>query len=86
MLNEEKILLLMRVFLVACKYDKTPRDWQTVMIIPIFKKGDCKQCTNFRGMSLFSLQGKSISNALKRTLGEAVKKERTGYFLYVGES
>ena len=44
-LTGERILRLTRVCQVAWKFGKTPRDWQTGVIIPIFKKGDCKQST-----------------------------------------
>ena len=39
-LTGEGILWLTRVCQVAWKLGKTPRDWQTGVIIPIFKKGD----------------------------------------------
>ena len=42
-LTGEGILWLTRVCQVAWKFGKTPRDWQTDVIIPIFKKGDRKQ-------------------------------------------
>ena len=32
-------------------YGKTPRDWQTGVITPIFKIGDRKQRKNYRGIS-----------------------------------
>ena len=57
-LTGEGILWLAQVFQVAWKCGRTPRDWQTGVIIPIFKKGDCKHCTNYRGISLLSLPGK----------------------------
>ena len=44
----EGILWLTRVCQVAWKFGKTLRDSQTGVIIPIFKKGDRKQCTNYR--------------------------------------
>ena len=39
-LTREGIFWLTRVCQVAWRFDKTPRDWQTGVIIPIFKKGD----------------------------------------------
>ena len=51
-LTREGILWLTRVCQVAWKLGKTSRDWQTGVIIPIFKKGDRKQCTNYRGICL----------------------------------
>ena len=47
----ERILWLTQVRQVARKFGKTLRDCQTGVIIPIFKKGDRKQCTNHRGIS-----------------------------------
>ena len=65
-LTGEGILWLTRVCQVEWKLGKTPRDWQTGVIIPIFKKGDRKQCTNYRGISLLIVcQGKYMPNALK---------------------
>ena len=65
-LTGEGILWLTRVCQVAWKLGKTPRDWQTGVIIPIFKKGDRKQCTNYRGISLLSLPGKVYAKCLER--------------------
>ena len=45
-LTGEGILWLTRECQVVWKFGKTPRDWQTGVIIPIFKKRDCKQWTN----------------------------------------
>ena len=39
-LTGEGIFWLTRVCQVAWKLGKTPRDWQTGVIIPIFKKGN----------------------------------------------
>ena len=64
-LTGEGIFWLTRVCQVAWKFGKTPRDWQTGVIVPIFKKGDRKQCTNYREKSLLSLPGKYTPNALK---------------------
>ena len=60
---------------VAWKLGKTPRDWQTGVIIPIFKKGDRKQCTNYRGISLLSLPGKVYAKCLERKCREIVESK-----------
>ena len=48
-LTGEGILYLTPVCQVAWKFGKTPRDWQTGVIIWIFKKRDRKQCTTTKG-------------------------------------
>ena len=58
---------------VTWKLGKTPKDWQTGVIIPIFKIGDRKQCTNYRGISLLSLPGKVNAKCLERKRRERVK-------------
>ena len=66
-LTGEGVLWLTQVYQVAWKLGKTSRDWQTGVIILIFKKGDRKQCTNYKWISLLSLpQRLCMSNALKR--------------------
>ena len=74
-LTGEGILWLTRVRQVAWKLGKTPRDWQTGVIIPIFKKGDRKQCTNYRGISLLSLPGKVYAKCLDRKCREIVESK-----------
>ena len=66
-LTGEEILLLTRVCQVALKFGKIIRDWQTGVVIPIFKKGDRKQCSNYTEgyLSLF-FRVKFMPNALKR--------------------
>ena len=45
------------------------------MIIPIFKKGDRKQCTNYRGISLLSLPRKVYAKCLERKCREIVESK-----------
>ena len=72
-LTGEGILWLTQVCQVAWKFGKTPRDWQTDVIIPIFKNR--KQCTNYRGISLLSLQGKVYAKCLERICREIVESK-----------
>ena len=74
-LTGEGILLLTRVCQLAWKFGKTPRDWHTGVIIPIFKKGDRKQCTNCKEISLFSLPGKVYAKCLEKKCREIVESK-----------
>ena len=74
-LTGEGILWLTGVCQVAWKFGKTPRDWQTGVIIPIFKEGDRKQCKNYRGISLLSLPGKVYAKGFERRCQEIVESK-----------
>ena len=65
-LTGKGILWLTRVCQVAWKYGKTLTDWQAGVIIPIFKKGDYKQCMNYRWISLLSLPGKGYAKCIEK--------------------
>ena len=58
---------------VAWKFGKISGEWQTGVIIPIFKKKDRKQCTNYTGISLLSLPGKLYAKYLGRKCLEIVE-------------
>ena len=64
-LTGEGILWLTRECQVTLKFGKTPRNWQTGVIIPIIKKGVPKQHTNYNRISLFSLPGKVYAKCLE---------------------
>ena len=50
-------------------------DWQTNVVLPIFKKGDRKQCTNYKGISLLSLPEKAYAKCLERKCQEIVESK-----------
>ena len=43
-----------------------PTDWDLATIVPLFKKGDSKVVTNYRGISLLSIPGKIYSRVLQK--------------------
>ncbi|KAJ4427676.1 hypothetical protein ANN_25325 [Periplaneta americana] len=45
-----------------------PEQWKESIIVPIFKKGDKTNCSNFRGISLLLTSYKILSNILLRRL------------------
>lgn len=46
------------------KSKQVPQDWKNSVVIPIFKKRDKTECTNYRGISLLSVPGKILSRIL----------------------
>ena len=74
-LTGEGILWLTRVCQVAWKCGKTPKYRQTGVIIPILKRSDRKQCTNYTGISLLSLPGKVYVKCLERICREIVESK-----------
>ena len=57
-MNNFGVRWLTRVFQVAWKTGKIAKQWQTSVLIPIYKKGDKKKCTKYQGIFLLSLLGK----------------------------
>jgi len=55
---------LTRACHVTWCYGRAPKDWQTGVIVPTHKKGDRSECTNYRDISLLSLQEKRMPSAL----------------------
>jgi exonuclease III len=82
-LGPEGVQWLTRVIQVAWNSGKAPGDWQTGVVIPIFKKGDRKECTNYRGISLLSLPGKVYAKVLEGRCREIVdskiQEEQCGF-------
>ena len=71
----EGIFWLTRVCHVAWKFGKTPRDWQTGVIFPIFKKGDRKQCPKYKEISLHTFPRKVYAECLERKCQEIVESK-----------
>jgi len=69
-LNSEGILWLTRVCQVAWKFGKTPKEWQTSVIIPIFKKVIESNVQTTEEYRCLVYKEKCMPNALK---GNAVK-------------
>ncbi|GAB0086845.1 Reverse transcriptase domain [Sergentomyia squamirostris] len=64
-LGVEGTMWLTRVIRVAWLSGRVPEDWQVGVIVPIFKKGNRKDCANYRGISLLSLPGKVFAKVLE---------------------
>ena len=57
-------LILNRIFIEGC----CPKTWETGLIVPIFKKGDCKNTNNYRGITIINTMQKLLTKILAKRL------------------
>ncbi|KAK3528570.1 hypothetical protein QTP70_003744 [Hemibagrus guttatus] len=69
---------------IAWQSGTVPLDWVTGVVVPLFKKGDRKVCSNYRGITLLSLPGKVYSRVLERRVRPLVEpriqEEQCGFY------
>ncbi|TWW77644.1 hypothetical protein D4764_12G0010340 [Takifugu flavidus] len=66
---------LTRLFNIAWTSGAVPLDWQTGVVVPLFKKGGRRVCSNYRGITLLSLPGKVYSGVLERRVRRIVEPQ-----------
>ncbi|TWW81646.1 R2DM Retrovirus-related Pol polyprotein from type II retrotransposable element, partial [Takifugu flavidus] len=59
---------LTRLCNIAWTSGAVPLDWQTGAVVPIFKSGDQRVCSNYRGITLLSLPGKVYARVLEKRI------------------
>ncbi|KAI3358712.1 hypothetical protein L3Q82_015123 [Scortum barcoo] len=59
---------LTRLCNIAWRLGTVPLEWQTGVVVPLFKKGDRRVCSNYRGITLLSLPGKVYARVLERRI------------------
>jgi exonuclease III len=51
-----------------------PEDWRKSELVVLYKKGDTKECKNYRGISLLSVAGKAFARIVLTRMQKAVEK------------
>ncbi|KAK3565356.1 hypothetical protein QTP86_007126 [Hemibagrus guttatus] len=64
---------LTRLCNIAWRSGTVPLDWVTGLVVPLFKKGHRRVCSNYRGITLLSLPGKVYSRVLERRVRPLVE-------------
>lgn len=67
------LLTLLNICNRAWDEEQIPTDWETGLIVPIFKKGDKKDCNNYRGITLLSTGMKLYEQIIEGRLRTAVE-------------
>ena len=65
---------LYRIMRSVWKERKTPTDWKKGIIVPIFKKGNRKVCSNYRGVTLMCHCAKIFEKILERRIRTKIEK------------
>ncbi|PWA32443.1 hypothetical protein CCH79_00018789 [Gambusia affinis] len=60
---------------IAWTSGAVPLDWQTGVVVPLFRRGDRGICSNYRGVTLLSLPGKVYSGVLERRVCRIVEPQ-----------
>ena len=65
------------------KSEQIPKAWKKAIIVPLHKKGDNRECSNYRGISLLSILGKVfmkiIQGRLQRHREYTGREEQAGF-------
>ncbi|KAI3353034.1 hypothetical protein L3Q82_019606 [Scortum barcoo] len=69
---------LTRLCNIAWRLGTVPLEWQTGVVVPLFKKGDRRVCSNYRGITLLSLPGKVYARVLERRIRPIVDTSDSG--------
>ena len=62
---------------------EVPRDWKDGIVIPLPKKGDLKDCNNWRGITLLSVPGKVLAgiilDRIKTAIDNTLRQQQAGF-------
>ena len=74
---------LHKLISIVWRTERSPQDWKDSIIATIFKKGDAKECGNYRGISLLSVPGKVYALLMLRRLSSrmeaTISENQTGF-------
>ena len=74
-LNDDAVEVNMSICSQICKTQQRPQDWKMSVFIPIPKKGNAKECSNYHSIALISHASKVILNILKAMLQQYMNQE-----------
>jgi hypothetical protein len=69
---ETTVEILYSLFGKIWEKEEIPKDWREGVVIKLPKKGDLRECTNYRGIMLLSVPGKVLNRILLERMKEAV--------------
>ena len=81
--GEEMVKRITRLCNQVWKMETVPRDWKDGIIIPLPKKGNLKDCNNWRGITLLSVPGKVMAGIIleriKAAIDSMLRQQQAGF-------
>ena len=74
-LKDDAVKVLHSICQQIWKTQQWPQDWKSSVFIPIPKKGDAKECSNYRTIALISHASKVMLQILQARLQQYVNRE-----------
>ena len=82
-LGERGLEILTELLNEVWREERVPREWEVGIVIPLFKKGDCNECGNYRGITLLSVVLKMyeriLERRLRRILDQQLEESQSGF-------
>lgn len=73
-MGEEGTKKLTEIMNEAIKSKKVPKEWNSGIILPIYKNGDKRECNNYRGITLSSIPGKILARIMEKRIRNKIEK------------
>ena len=74
-LKDDAVKVLHSICQQIWKIQQWPQDWKRSVFIPILKKGNAKECSNYRNIALISHASKVMLKILQARLQQYVNRE-----------
>ena len=74
-LKDDAVKVLQLICQQIWKFQQWPQDWKKSVFIPISKKGNAKECSNYRTIALISYGSKALLKILQARLQQYVNCE-----------
>ena len=74
-LKDDAVKVLHSMYQQIWKTQQWPQDWKRSVFIPILKKGNAKECSNYRTIALISHASKVMLKILQARLQQYVNRE-----------
>ena len=74
-MGENGLEMLTELFNKIWEEERIPKDWEVGIVIPLIKKGDISDCSNYRGITSLSVVLKVYERIMEKRVREILNKQ-----------